>query len=513
MKPAGVPGRYRTIRAAKPYLILIAAHLALTATTVALRPSLGLATVTLVYLLFVFLCAVRWGRGPSLVASLFAFLTVNFFFTVPYATLAVASMQDFTTLLVFLVVAEVTSRLVAELREREADSRRKAWEASTLHALSDAVSAATRPGEILRTVASRIVKVLGVRECAIFLPDGEGRLHLHTAVPPEKRQALEAEGVPGSVVGAFTERKPIEQDHALSLPLTVGEKTVGVMHVGPLEGSTRLPEATERLLRTFSGQAAVVIERLRLHHEAAEAEILRRTDELKSELLAAVSHDLRTPLTSIRVAATALQDDARCGENARRELLEMIDAEAARLSRLVGNLLDLSRIQAGALRPLKEWRDLHEVVGRAVDSLHDRLRDHRVLVAIPEDLPFVPLDFTEIEDVLGNLLDNAVRHAPEGTEIRITARHQRDEVVVQVENDGPPIPVKEAGQIFNRFCTGDTSGRRTGLGLATCKGLIEAHGGRIWIERPGEPGARFAFALPLGEMMATVGEKPPGGTR
>lgn len=321
----------------------------------ALRAYLSLATVVLVYLLVVFLVASRIGRGPSLFASVLAALLANYFFTVPYHTLIVASPQDVLTLGVFLVVAEVTSRLT--------------------------------------------------------------------------------------------------------------------------------------------------IERQRLQREAAEAEVL-------SILLSSVSHDLRTPLSSIRMAATALlQAGVRWDDDARRDLLETIDSEASRLSRLVGNLLDLSRIQAGALHPVKEPHEVQEVVARAVDVMADRLRAHQVRIDITPDVPLIPMDFTLVENVLVNLLDNSARNAPEGSEIRIVVRPHPDAVLVRVENDGPPIPTEIAGELFRRFVTGQHR-QGTGLGLAICRGLIEAHGGRIWVERPGEPGARFVFTLPGQEALAPVGERP-----
>ena len=492
----------------RAYLAVLVFCLAVTVGMVAWRSSFGLATVALIYLLVVFLSAVWWGRGPSLTASLLSFLALNFFFTHPYYTFRVASTEDLISLLVFLIVAEMTARLVTRLRTREAEARRKAWEASTLYTLAHDMSASTRPEEILHGVASRIVEVVGVGKCSIFLPDGPGHLRLYTAAPGGASEGGAV--VPGSAVRALIAAEPVEDEIDLFLPLTVGDKVVGVLHVEPPPGDTRLPETTHRLLRTFAEHAAVVIERLRLQHEAAEAEILRKTDELKSVLLSAVSHDLRTPLASIRIAATGLlQNDVRSDENARRELLEMIDAEAARLARLVNNLLDLSRIEAGVLRPVKEWRDLQEVVARAVDYLHNRLREHRVAVDIPSDLPLIPLDFTQVEDVLVNLLDNAVRHSPEGTTIRLSAEPRGHEAVVQVENEGPPIPVEAADQIFNRFYRVQRDRRGLGLGLAICKGLIEAHGGRIWVERPGEPGARFAFTLPMEDEPAPL---PQGGS-
>ena len=333
------------------YALVVLVMAAITGGLIAVRPHLSLATVTLLYVLVVFLTASRLGRGPSLLASLLAVLAANYFFTVPYNTLVVASPQDVLALLVFVFVAETTSRMAAR------------------------------------------------------------------------------------------------------------------------------------------------------QQKAAEAEILRKTDELKSILLSAVSHDLRTPLSSIRVAATALlQQNVRWQDDVRRDLLQMIDSEAARLSRLVGNLLDLSRIEAGALRPLKEPQDVQEVVARAVDATGDRLQAHPVHVDVDLHVPLVPLDFTMIENVLVNLLDNAGRNAPDGSDIRIAVRADGRDVIVRVENDGPGIPAEIAGQIFNRFATSHQGRRGTGLGLAICKGLVEAHGGRIWIDQPGEPGARFAFSLPVDDI-------------
>lgn len=349
------------------YTLVAAGLLGITAALSLLRAYLGLAAVVLIYLLVVFLIASRWGRGPSILASIAGVLTANFFFTSPYHTLVVASPRDVLALAVFLIVAETTSRLT--------------------------------------------------------------------------------------------------------------------------------------------------IARQRLQQEMADKEILRRSDELKSVLLSAVSHDLRTPLSSIRMAATALlRPGGRWDEEARRDLLETIDSEASRLSRLVSNLLDLSRIEAGALRPVKEPQELQEVAARAADALHDRLRSHRVRVDIAPDLPLVPMDLTLIESVLVNLLDNSARNAPEDTEIRIAARRDAGGVVVRVENEGPPIPPEMAGEIFRRFGGTDGNRQRIGLGLAICKGFVEAHGGRIWIDRPGGEGARFAFWLPVHAIPAAVGERPPAAS-
>jgi two-component system sensor histidine kinase KdpD len=486
---------------------------AITALLLPFRATVGLATVTLLHLLAIVLVARSWGRGPSLVASLLAFLTINFFFTRPYYALAVAGTDDVVSLLVFLLVAELTARLTVRMRQGEAEARARAWEAATLYTLSRGLGEARDLAELPGLVAVRLAEVLEAARCAVFLRDRNGRLVLRAMAPgspggPPPADSVarprEPEDVPAPVLQAFLEGRIVEAHGRLAVPLTVDGQVAGVVEVQSRSGEAPGP-ATRRLLETFAGQAGGVLERLRLQREAQEAEVLRQADEAKSALLAAVSHDLRTPLASIRIAATTLLQQ-RAGSSADsggqasvqdRELLEMIDAEASRLARLVNNLLDLSRLEAGVLTPVREWRDLQEVITRALDDVAPRLREHQVVVDVPADLPLLNLDFTQIEDVLVNLLDNAARHAPGGTAIAVRAWRQASEVVVQVENAGPPIPSTETDRIFEPFHRLTSDGRGLGLGLAICKRLIEAHGGRIWVERPGAPGARLAFTLPV----------------
>lgn len=474
-----------------------------------LRPVLHVAAVALIYLLLVFLTGMWWGRWPSRVASLFAFFSLNFVFTVPRFTFLVESIQEAWSLVVFLIVAEATGRLHLGLRKQEMEAHQQAWEASTLHALSAAINASASSEEALQTLPLQVVDTLGVQECALYLPEANGVLRRRAVAAKYPEEATAADDAPLTVVQAFATRAPVDEA-ALSLPLAIGPSVVGILYVRPQEG-TRLPEATKRLLKTFAGQVASFVERLRLQQDAAEMEALRRTDELKTALLSAVSHELRTPLASIRMTATALmKQDVRWSGADRLEMLESIDGAAARLSRLVGNLLDLSRLEAGVLQPDKQWCDLREVVTSAVDHLRAALGErHAVEVSLSSDLPLVLLDFIHIENVVLNLLENAARHSLEGTPIRITARRQGADAVVEVANEGPTIPPEAAERIFDRFYTLPGSSGLAGLGLAICKGLVEAHGGRIWVETPGEPGARFAFALPLGEAPAGVGEWPP----
>ncbi len=491
--------------AGRAYLLVLLAVAAATAIMVVLRDQVGPATVALVYLLVVFLTSLWGGRAPSIFAIVLAFLTMNFFFTVPYHTFFVDTPRDVLSLLAFVVVAEMTNRLVTRLRESEAKARSQAWEASTLHALSHAATTSGWGEQVLSAITSRVVDTLGVEECAVYLPDAGGPVRLRAATPWPSPGG----DIPASIQAAFERGSEEEAGGLLALPLQAGERRVGVLAARAQD----LPAETHRLLRTFAAQVALVVEQLRLHHEAAEAEALRKADVLKSALLSAVSHDFRTPLSAIRTAASGLYSNgAGWTEEGRRELLEMIDAEAARLSRLVGNLLDLTRIEGGVLRPKKEWHDISEVAARAVDHLRSRLHGHQVVLDVPADLPLVPLDFTEIEDVFVNLLENSLRYAPEGTSITLTARADSSYLRTTVANEGAPIPPEAADQIFDRFYTMAGQRHGYGIGLAICKGFVEAHGGRIWVERPGEPGARFVFTLPLSEVPAAIGTPQEAGS-
>jgi len=263
----------------------------------------------------------------------------------------------------------------------------------------------------------------------------------------------------------------------------------------------RFTAAENRLLSAIASQLGVAVERARLREESTEAEVLRRTDELRTALLNAVSHDLRTPLSSIMASAgSLLQADVQWNEEERREFAQAIQQDAQRLNRLVGNLLDLSRIEAGSIRPEKSWYDLSSLIDEASARLRDPSRD-RLVVDVPEGLPPVEFDYVEIDQVITNLIENACKHTPAGTNVMVSARISGGDMEVEVADRGPGISADVMAHVFEPFCRGrDGAGvLGSGLGLAVAKGLVEAHGGRIWVDNGPEGGARFFFTLPLGE--------------
>jgi two-component system sensor histidine kinase KdpD len=259
------------------------------------------------------------------------------------------------------------------------------------------------------------------------------------------------------------------------------------------------------LLETFADQTALALERARLAEEAQHATVHAETERLRSALLSAVSHDLRTPLATITGAtSTLMASDRRLDEATREELLAVAHEEAERLNRLVANLLDITRLEAGAVQVRKEWHPLEEIVGAALTRLERRLADRPVTTQIPADLPLVPLDGVLMEQMLLNLLDNALRHTPPRTPIEIAAALDDDHVSLEVADRGPGVPAGDEARVFDRFYRGrpGVAEGGVGLGLTVCRGIVEAHGGRIEaVNRPGG-GVAFRVTLPLGE-------KPP----
>jgi two-component system sensor histidine kinase KdpD len=255
----------------------------------------------------------------------------------------------------------------------------------------------------------------------------------------------------------------------------------------------------EQLLRTFGREAALAVERVGLAQAENRARALAQSDALKSAILSSVSHELRTPLATIKASVTSLRSAAVAWDSeARQELLEAVEEEADHLNDLVGNLLDMSRIEAGLLKPQRQWNDLGEILQSVLGRMRNVLVRHSVVAEVPPDLALVPVDFVEIEQVFRNLLSNSAKYSPPGTTIRVSAREENPWVRVEIQNEGPLIPEVYLERIFDKFfrVTAREQITGTGLGLSICKGIVEAHGGRIWAENlPG--GMVFKFLLPM----------------
>jgi two-component system, OmpR family, sensor histidine kinase KdpD len=293
----------------------------------------------------------------------------------------------------------------------------------------------------------------------------------------------------------------------LYVPIGTSQRIVGVLEILSRPDRGLFTEEDQELLGSFANQAALALERGRLSEEAAQVAALADSDQLKSALLAAVSHDLRTPLAVTKACVTSLLDQSvHWSDGEREEFLRSIDEETDRLTLLVSNLLDLSRIEGGVLHPDKEWYDVAEliedVVGRlAVDA---RQTGHQVRTNVEADLPVAHFDYVEIAQVVMNLGENAIKYTPEGAEIVIAATQTETAIEISVKDNGPGIPRKELPQIFDKFHRAEVTKRvpGSGIGLAICKGIVEAHGGQIWVESEPGKGATFRFTLPIEEQVA-----------
>lgn len=460
----------------------------------------------LIFLVVVLAIASRYGRGPAIAASVLQFLAFDFFHVEPRFTFTVGDPAEWLALGLFLAAAAITGQLAADLRERAAVAEHREHEARLLYEISRLMSG-TDLGHSLVEVAERLRNDLGLAAVTIELEDPAAPADAGDASALRELRAVSADRLlapaterPGRWVKiVHGQATPRPRFLVRTIPLRAGQRHVGTLVLAqPFEVAR--PEE-DRLLSAVALQLGAAIDRAALRIAANEAEILRRTDELRTALLNAVSHDLRTPLASIMAAAGSLrQTDVEWTDEERQEFAEDIEHEAQRLGRIVNNLLDLSRIDAGALKPDRAWHDLGALVEDAVERLSPYTGRHHVLVQVADDLPPILLDAVEIDQVISNLIENAAKYAPAGSEIDVAVRRRPGEVEVEVADRGPGLPAEILNKVFDSFVRVETAGPRPrglGIGLTVARGLIDAHGGRIWAEnRPGG-GSRFVFTLPV----------------
>jgi two-component system sensor histidine kinase KdpD len=464
---------------------------------------LSVTDVAMVYLLGAGVIASRFGRGPSLFSAFLSIAAFDFFFVPPRFTFAFSDFRYALTFVVMLAIALVISALTLRIREQAETARLRERQTGALYAMSREL-AATRGFADLVGVASRHLQDAFEARIQFLFPDGESRLEAPVGVPPAYPMDDKELGVAhwvftrGQVAGVGTDTLPSAQ--ALYQPLVTSSGTIGVVGLRP--GNTaRFDDPTlQQLIETFAGQAALALERALLAERAQREQLEIEAERLRTALLSSLSHDLRTPLSAITGAASSLlEQPTALGDTARRDLTKTILEEAQRMNRLIGNLLDMIRVESGALEVQKEWQPLEEAVGVALIRLDDRLRGHPVTVRLPPDLPLVPVDSVLIEQVFVNLLENAVKYTPVDTLIEITATTTDGAVRVDIGDRGPGLSPGEENRIFEKFHRAPATPAQggIGLGLTICRGIITAHGGRIWAEnRPGG-GALFRFTLPL----------------
>lgn len=434
--------------------------------------SVPTSTAALCYVFAVAISAAWGGLWSGIVCSLLAFPALNFFFTEPRLTFRVAKTEDVIALFVFLAVAAIVGALLASARRQRARAERREGETRLLHHVATRLLSGDPVPAVLERFAEAARDLLGLVRCEIETPQ----------VP-----TVIAAGAPapaGTSVEVF------------SMATGAGEAgRIAVYTAAPLSDDDR------DVVRTFAGQIALALERVRLARQARSAQIQAEDSRLRAALFSSVTHDLRTPLASITAAVTGLQDQTATFTNDdRADLLDTIRQEAERLNRLVGNLLNLARVRAGALKPQKEPASIEEVIESVLARL-DRLLDGRpIRLTVREDLGETWMDVLQIDQVLTNLVENACKYSPDGGELTISAASWHDDIEVRVSDRGPGIPQSERQRVFEPFVRADDDPRAgSGLGLSIAQALVEAHGGSMWIEPAPGGGATVAFRLPKGK--------------
>lgn len=489
-----------------PYVASIALLAASVPLAMALRHALGVTNVALVFLIAILGAAMRHGLGPSLAASVAGALAYNFFFLPPLYTFTIADPENVVALVFFGATAVVVSNLAARVRAEAVAAAQRARTTDSLYQFSRRLAAALTLDDLLWATCHQVAAMLRVRT-VILLPDGDA-LAVRAGFPPE--DFLEEEELAAArwcwdhnrVAGHGSDTLPGAK--WLFLPMQTARGPVGVIGIihdapGPL-----LTPDRQRLLDALSNHGAMAIERVNLAHDLGQARVQAETERLRSALLASISHDLRTPLTSILGSATSLRSAGAALDTPTREaLVATIIEETERLNQFIGNLLDMTRLEAGALRPVPALVDLSDIVGAALRRASEVLAGHPVSLDLPADLPLLALDGVLFEQVLFNLLDNAARYAPPGSPIRLHAERDGARVRLMVVDEGPGIPPDELERVFDKFHRVHATDRRrpgTGLGLAICRGFIEAMGGTIRAtNRTDRPGAIMTVSLPVPE--------------
>ncbi len=499
------------------------------------RSDVGLLNIALLLLLLSVASAAAGGWVIGLYTSLLSNLAFNFFFVPPLYRLGVQDPDNALALAVFLLVTAITAALLAQRRHSAAEAEWRAAEAQRLLALSErsALQAEQRAREtqallaLSRTVTDQpldripaaisdaILRDFPVSACTLYRLEAGALLPIaHAGAGDEALTRGETSVALQTARGGGSIGLGGARSDQFFLSLVVENIAVGVLRIR-LAGSP-LTDDQQKLLGAFCANAAATLRRASLTAAAQSAAVLEESNRLKSALLASVSHDLRTPLTAIKASvANLLAADVAWSATARQEFLGAIDGETDRLSRLVANLLDVSRIEAGALRLDLDWNDLGELLSRAIDRIEQIAPDRPIHLVIEDSLPLLRFDYVQIDRVVANLLDNAIKYSPSGTPIEVRARTEADRVSISVRDAGSGIPREERRRVFEPFYRSErrqAEAGGSGLGLAISRGIIEAHGGHIRVD--GDMGAVFTFTLPrdtAGERVLFAGSPSTSG--
>jgi two-component system sensor histidine kinase KdpD len=475
--------------------LVSAAALVLVAMAIALAfRRLPHANLSLLFLLAVVLAAIRWGLWPSVFASLLAFLVLNFFFTAPLYTLSVKEEGDLATLVFFLLMAGITGNLAARMRLEVASNRAVLDRVSTLLDFSRRMAAATNAAQALDVLVLRLALTFKARVVGL-LPDKSNQLvelaasgDRHGGAPLDRAE-LEAAWADG--------RAPRRIPGWTYLALATAAGRIGTIAVA----ATDIDHEQRLLAEGLCEQASTALARTLLVDSLKEAQLVSETEQLRSALLASVSHDLRTPLASIVGSATSvLEYSESLGADDRRALLQMVLDEAQRLDRYIQNLLDITRFGQRNFQPQREWADVNDLISSAGARLRSVLSGFDLRIDVADDVEIIFVHGALIEQALVNLLDNAAGFSPPGGTIRVNARSDGDATLIEVVDEGPGIEPAERERVFDMFYRARQADRvqrpGTGLGLAICRSIVAAHGGTIRALAAESGGTRMQIRLP-----------------
>ncbi len=463
---------------------------------------LDLANIVMLFPLAVLFSAVMLGRGPAVLAALLSVVLFDVFFVPPHLTLVVSDLQYLLTFLVLLLVALTTAQLAANLRTQRDMAELREQEAHALYGMARELSAALTESQIAE-MGARFAREAFNAQMTLWIPDTDGSLVAVSAESdPAGSNAADSAvmtvyrtGETSSVVDPKT---GTERRH---VPLKAPMSLRGVLDLSPTPAAVGLSTEQERLLETFASLLAIAVERVHYVAVAQRTEVAMESERLRNALLAALSHDLRTPLTAIVGLAETIELTPPPLGQEHAELVEAIRAEALRTTALVVNLLDLARFESGGVHLRREWQPLEEVVGAALQARASLLSRHHLSLDFPADLPLVEIDSVLMERVLCNLLENAAKYTPEGSRIEVKAEAKGPWLELLVCDDGPGLPAGRQDAVFEKFTRGraESNVSGMGLGLAIVQSVMQAHDGTVRAFNRPEGGACFVIALPLGE--------------
>lgn len=486
-----------------PYLKALMIVVSFTGIAHIMSNAFDLANVVMIYLLGVVIVAGRYSRGPAILASVLSVAAFDFFFVPPQWTFAVSDTQYLVTFAVMLGVALFISTLTVRIRQQAESAILREARTAALYSMSrELASTAIDKDSIIENGLRHIKETFDCDACLFLVTPSndlvaekqaqDSELQFDIGIAAWVHEYRQSAGLGMTTLPGVT---------ALYIPIIGAERPIGVLAVRPSRFDRFASPDQLKLLDAFGNQMALACERALLSEENERSRLQVKTEQLRNSLLSSISHDLRTPLATITGAASSIINATeRLDVSTCRDLVIEIHDESRRLNRLVSNLLDMTKLQSGSLRINKELHPLEEIVGAALSCLEERLLQHKIKTSLPPDLPFVVADGILIQQLLVNLIENAVKYTPEGSNIEISAKVADDMVLVTIADNGPGIPNELKEKIFEPFFRAQSGQKQSsageGLGLAICTGIMEAHGGRLTVSNSPAGGAAFSFSLP-----------------